>query len=186
MPVIITVQEQEMYDDRLQEFVYLTKPYDLILEHSLVSISKWESKYHKPYPYINKNMTMTPEESNYYIRCMTINKDVPDMVYNCLTRDDMKKINDYINDPMSGTTVKMYNNNPGKTEILSSELLYYYMFKLGIPKDCEKWHINRLITLIEVYGVKDGSETNKMSRGDLVARNKAINARNRAKFHSKG
>lgn len=187
MPIAIAINKQELYDEEKKEFIDITQDYKLIFEHSLVSISKWESKWHKPFPYINENMTMTPEQSVDYIKHMTINKDVPDVVYNCLTPENINAINNYINDPMSATTVRMPpSKNPTKKETLTSELLYYYMFKLGIPKECEKWHINRLIKLIEIYCAKEGNEGNKMSRSELIARNKAINARNRAKYNSKG
>ena len=187
MPLPIRVQEQELYDEETKEFYYIEKPYNLILEHSLISISKWESRWHKPFPYINENMKMTLDESNDYIRCMTINNDVPDLVYKALPNTEIAKINAYINDPMSATTVKIHNQDrSGKKDILTSELLYYFMFKLGIPKECERWHINRLIKLIEIYSVKENTGDNKLSRSELVARNKAINARNRAKMHSKG
>ena len=186
MPLIINIPKQELYDDEKKEFIQIDKEFELILEHSLVSISKWESKWHKPYPYINENMVMTPEQSSSYIKCMTINKDVPDYVFNCINAQNISDINEYINNPMTATTVKIKNKINNKKQVLTSELLYYYMFKLGIPKDCEKWHINRLIKLMEVYGANDSSGDNKMSRSELIARNKAINARNRAKFHTKG
>ena len=187
MPIVIKVPKQELYDEVKREFITLDKDWELVIEHSLVSISKWESKWHKPYPYINEGLgPLTLEESNDYIRCMTINKDVPTIVYNCLSADDVTRIGEYINDPMSATTINVPRGRETKKEILTSELLYYYIFKLGIPKECEKWHINRLIKLMEIYGIKDGSENNKMSRSELIARNKAINAKNRAKFHSKG
>jgi hypothetical protein len=119
---------------------------------------------------------------------MTINKDIPDEVYYCIGAEEMKEVNDYINDVMSATTVKMHNTKkPMKKQVLTSELLYYYMFKLGIPKECEKWHINRLIKLIEIFGANESTgDDKKMSRSELAARNKAINARNKAKFHTKG
>ena len=189
MPLTIRIEQRELYDEKKKEFIELPKDYNLVLEHSLVSISKWESKFHIPYPYINEDSEpMTPEQSNYYIKCMTINKDIPDEVYYCISTEDVGKINDYINDTMSATTVKIHNTKkPQKKQILTSELLYYYMFKLGIPKDCEKWHINRLIKLIEVFGAnEDSGDNKKLSRSELAARNKAINARNRAKYHTKG
>lgn len=187
MPIIINIPKQELYNDATKEFVDVEKDYDLILEHSLVSISKWESIWHKPYPYINENMSMNVEESNSYIKCMTINKDIPDIVYYCITQNDLNKINEYINNVMSATSVRIRSNsNDNRKQILTSELIYYYMFKLGIPKECEKWHINRLLKLIEIFCAKDNNETNKMSRSELIARNKAINARNKARFHTKG
>lgn len=186
MPIVIPVYGQELYDEEKKEFVYLEKDFKLILEHSLVSISKWESRWHKPFPYINEGMRMTHEESNDYVKCMTINKEVPDLVYSCLSLSDINNINLYINDPMSATTVKLPPSNNQRKQILTSELLYYYMFKLGIPKECEKWHINRLMKLIEVYSANEGGEGNKLSRSELIARNRAINAKNRAKYHTKG
>lgn len=190
MPISIEIKKQELYDETKKEFVNLNQDYKLVLEHSLVSISKWESKWHKPFPYINENMKMSPEESADYIKQMTINKDIPDEVYVCFNTEQMNILVEYINDTMSATTIKMpKTDTPHKKEILTSELLYYYMFKFGIPKECEKWHINRLLKLLEVYSVKEeaaSGNSKKMSRSEMIARNKAINERNKAKFHSKG
>lgn len=188
MPILIEVKKQELYDEAKKEFINLEQDCKLVLEHSLVSISKWESKWHIPYPYFSEGKTMTLEQSNDYIKQMTVNKDVSELVYSCITREQIDKIANYINDPMSATTVRTRPDNSVKKETLTSELLYYYMFKLGIPKECEKWHINRLIKLIEIYTVKDESpdKKNKASYSEMVARNKAINERNKARFHTKG
>ena len=185
MPITITINKQELYDEKTNTFSSIDKNYDILLEHSLLSISKWEAKWHKPYLTDEKK---TDEEIRDYIRCMTISPNVPDYLYNYIPNNELNKIVEYINDPSTATTIKEHNviNRPNR-EILTNELIYYYMFKLEIPKECEKWHINRLITLLRIFGIKDSDpKANKLSRSELIARNKAINARNRAKYKTKG
>lgn len=187
MPLTIKIPKQEAYNEKTEMFYEIDKDYELVLEHSLVSISKWESKWH--IPYLSEEHKKTTEQAIDYIRCMTIfPKDVPEEVYSLIPDSELEKIARYINNPMSATTI--HNNYPsnGKKEILTSELIYYYIFEAGIPKECEKWHINRLIILINIFGIKRSEQNpNKsMSRSELAARNRAINAKNRARFKTKG
>ena len=184
MPITIKIKKQELYDETNEKFIELQSDYDLVLEHSLISISKWESKWHKLY--FDEQVKKTREEVLDYIRCMNTKYDAPDYVYNALTTEDFNAIAKYIEDPSTATKLPNVPSNNQRPETLSSELLYYYMFKLNIPKECEKWHINRLLVLIEIFGIKDGSDNKKMSRAELIARNKSINARNRARFNTKG
>ncbi len=183
MPIAITVPAGEVFDEVNEKFIEIPTDKTLYMEYSLLAISKWESKFHKPY------LTEEPksnEETLYFLECMTTNYDVEPYVFKCIPNDEMKRIQDYIKDPMTGTTVKdPPTKKPLKPEVQSAELIYYYMFKLGIPKECEKWHFNKLTTLMRVFGVKD-QQPDKLSRSEMIARNKAINARNRAKFHTKG
>lgn len=189
MPLKIKIPKQEGFNEETEMFYETEKEYELVLEHSLVSISKWESKWH--IPYLKEDSKKTTEQVIDYLRCMTISpKEVPDEVYSLIPASELEKITNYINDPMTATTIRMVTEKPsGKHETLSSELLYYYMFEAGIPKDCEKWHINRLLTLIKIYGIKreeQNPDRKKLSRSELVARNRDINAKNRKRFNSKG
>ena len=151
------------------------------LEHSLISISKWESKWHVPYLSRNEK---TNEQIIDYIKDMTITKNVPDIAYRCLTKENLEDVIKYINDPMTATTIKS-NNKSGGREIVTSELVYYWMILFQIPMECERWHFNRLMVLIEVCGSKNGPQK-KMSQREIMQQNVAINAARRAKHHSKG
>lgn len=176
----ITIPSSELFNEELNEFIYI-KEKTIELEHSLISISKWESKYHKPFM---GNYEKTMEEQLYYIQCMTI-KPVDSKVYLGLTNDVMRQINDYIKDPMSATTIPSSKNKSAPREKITSELIYYWMISLNIPFECEKWNLNRLIKLIEVCNFKNKPQKN-MSAKDLAAQNRALNAARRKKFHSKG
>ena len=176
----------EGWDERTERFVE-PKTVTLKLEHSLVSISKWESKWHKIY--LDPDKDVTDEEAMDYLRCMTINHNVNPLVYSAIPQDEIKKVNEYINDSMTATTFKKTpERKTRKQELQSSELLYYYMFKLGIPKECEKWHINRLMTLMRIYSIKDANEApnTKRSRSETLARYREINRRNKARFNTRG
>lgn len=168
------------YWDEAEEIFRECKGWTLQLEHSLVSISKWESKYHKPF--IGKE-NKSLDETLYYAKCMTLN-DVDEEAYMFLTDFHINTINDYIADPMTATTIKKNNKKSGRSTI-TSEIIYYWMIALGIPSEYRYWHLNRLITLIDVCDEKN-KPAKKMSKQDIYARNAAINAANRAKFNSKG
>ena len=146
----ITIDPPELWDEEKQEFIII-KGQTLQLEHSLVSISKWESKWHKPF--LSKN-EKTPEETIHYIKCMTLTQNVNPDLYNYLSQDNFKEINDYIDNPMTATTFS--KKSPGKPnrEQITSELIYYWMIALNIPVEFQKWHLNRLLTLVEVCNVK--------------------------------
>lgn len=177
----IEVKGAEMFNEETSEFFH-TKGATLQLEHSLISISKWESKWKKPF--MVSNPPKTTEETLDYIRCMTINKKVDPDVYLGISPEQMTQINNYIEDSMTATT---FNETSGghSREIVTAELVYYWMMKCGIPMECEKWHINRLITLIRVFGVKDAPKK-KMSKAEIMARNKELNDQRRAKYNTKG
>lgn len=188
MAISITIPPQELFDEQKNEFINIECEETLTLEHSLVSISKWESKWHKIY--LDPDKKVTDEEAIDYLRCMTINRNVDPLVYRAIPQDEINRINDYINDPMTATTFKQIpqKKTGRKPELNSSELLYYYMFKLGIPKECEKWHINRLMTLMNIYAIKDANNNpnNKQSRSETLARYREINRRNKARFNTRG
>lgn len=177
------VEESELWDEATETFVKNpgVKEQTLQLEHSLISMSKWESKWCKPF--ISKD-EKTDEETIDYIRCMTINQNVDPSVYDHLTTDNLKDIRDYINAPMTATTVREIKSNNSK-EIVTSELIYYWMISLQIPVEFDKWHLNRLMTLIKVFNVKN-TPPKKMSQRELMSRNAALNAARRKQHNSKG
>ena len=177
----ITIPKKELYDEKNEEFVYLPEK-TLCLEHSLVSVSKWESKWKKPF--LSKEQKTT-EETIDYIKCMTITQNVDDMFYNCLTADNIKAINSYIDDSMTATTFYDVRKNTGRQENITSELIYFWMISLNIPMECQKWHLNRLLTLIKICNIKNDSGK-KMSRGEINSRNAALNAARRKKLNTRG
>ena len=173
--LLITVPSTELWDDENQEFRYV-KETNLQLEHSLISISKWESKWHKAF-FGRQEKTST--EVLDYIRCMTLNKNINPNVYMCLTKDNFDAISDYINDKMTAYFPK--DENTPISDTLMSELFYYYMTVFNIPFECEKWHINRLIALIKICGIKS-SGPKKMSQAEIARQHRAINkARRRSR-----
>lgn len=179
----LTIGGQEFYDEDTETFV--TEPATILkLEHSLLSVSKWESKWKKVFLDESKGKRSI-EESVDYIRCMTINKCVPDDVYSRIRHIDMAKVDAYINDPMTATWFSKSRNGPSSHEKVTSEIIYYWMIINNIPFECEKWHLNRLMTLIQVCEIKQGKQK-MMSQKDILAQNKAINAARRAKHHSRG
>lgn len=179
----ITVKSIETFNEETSEFGE-TKEYKLQLEHSLISLSKWESKWHKPFLDTLEKGKLTKEETIYYIKCMTINHVDPE-AYDLLSSENMKEINDYISDPMTATTFREDKKGSRNREIITSELIYYWMIVSSIPFECEKWHLNRLITLIRVCSVKN-EPPKKMSQRELLNRNSALNAARRKRFNSKG
>ncbi len=178
--ITIVVPSRELFNDNTQEFIN-TKEQVLQLEHSLVSLSKWEARWNKPF--LSKT-EKTREETIDYIRCMTITQNVNPIVYSCLSDDNIQTINNYIQAPMTATTFSNQNNSTSR-EIITSELIYYWMVSLNIPMECQKWHLNRLLTLVRVCNIKN-SPPKKMSRNEIMARNASLNAARRKKLNSKG
>lgn len=178
----ITIPATEMFDERTQTF-FSTKEQTLQLEHSLVSLSKWESKWCKAF--LNSKIEKTLEETIDYIKCMTITQNVDPNIYKCLTRSNIKEINEYIASPMTATTFHKETENSGKKEIVTSELIYYWMISFNIPMECQRWHLNRLLTLIRVCNVKN-APPKKMNRKEVASHYAALNAARRKQFNSKG
>lgn len=172
---------KEGWDEVKEEFVE-AKYQTLQLEHSLVSLSKWESKWKKPF---FSKTGLTGEETLDYIKYMTITKNVDSDVYNHLTQENIKEVMDYIQDPMTATTFSNSGKNAINRETITSELIYYWMIESNIPFECQKWHLNRLITLIRVCGVKR-TPPKKRSRRDIMSQNAALNAARRKQLNTKG
>lgn len=171
----------EEWDEEKNEFVE-PKMQVLQLEHSLVSLSKWESKWCKPF--LSKG-AKTSEEIMDYIKFMTITQNVKPEVYDHLTTSNIEEINNYIESPMTATTFAEDKNCKHNREIITSELIYYWMVALQIPFECQKWHLNRLITLIRVCNIKN-APPKKMSKREIMSRNAALNAARRSQLNSKG
>lgn len=173
----ITVQSEDLYNEATGEFITV-KPTHLQLEHSLVSLSKWEAKWHKSF--LKNIEDLSPEEFLSYIECMNMTQNTNPDVFKAISVENLKEIMDYINNPMSATVITSNRpNSSGKEEPITSEIIYYWMFSQGIPKECEKWHLNRLMSLIRVSAIKNGS-SKKMSKADSMAAMKAKKARARA------
>jgi hypothetical protein len=177
----IVVPGVEMFDEQTQEFV--TKDdVTLDLEHSLVSLSKWESKYEKPF--LGKD-DKTTEEVLEYIKLMTLTLDVPDEVFEKLSDTNIMEINGYIDAKMTATWFHEAPGAPKSRDVITAELIYYWMITFQIPFECERWHLNRLFTLIRVCNIKQ-SKPKKMSRSEIAARNRELNAQRKAQLGTKG
>lgn len=170
----------EGWDEKKQEFI-VPKTQVLQLEHSLVSLSKWESKWHKPFLSLEEK---TVEETLDYIRCMTITQNVKPEIYNFLTNENLKQINDYIDDPMTATTFSDGNQRPSR-EIITSEIIYHWMVSFNIPFECQKWHLNKLLAFIKVCCNKN-LPPKKMSRSEILQRNKELNEARKKALNSAG
>ncbi|MCM1577927.1 MAG: hypothetical protein NC078_03910 [Ruminococcus sp.] len=175
----ITVPGRELFDEERNEF-YKTRDVTLRLEHSLVSLSKWESMYRRSF--INYRPE-TYDEIADYVKCMTINQNVDPMVYRCLSDKNIWEINEYIDSPMTATTFS--DNSRGDNRVVTSEQIYGWMIDLGIPFECSKWHLNRLMTLIRVCAAGKSSPK-KMSQREIMRQNAELNAKRRAMMNSKG
>ena len=180
IPARPATPDSEYYDEEKQEFFTIpgspaVKECTLQLEHSLVSLSKWESKWCKPF-LSSKNLT--EEETIDYIRCMTITQNVPPEVYDGITDENIKAVSDYIAAPMTATTFSETGGPKGGREIVTAEIIYYWMVALTIPPEYQKWHLNRLLTLIRVCNIKN-EPPKKMGKQATANRHRAINAARR-------
>lgn len=176
----ITIPGIELYDENTNEFIYYSDE-KIQLEHSLVSISKWEANWCKPF--LN-GRDKSPDEILDYIKCMTITEGVTDDLYSRLTQDNFTTINDYLGRPMTATTFSNEQGKPNR-EIITSEVIYYWMVSFNIPFECQYWHLNRLLTLIKVCNVKN-NPPKKMSKNEILSRNKALNEARRKQLNTRG
>lgn len=179
----ITIPAGEAWDEERETFVSNDRPVKLQLEHSLVSISKWESRWHKPYL---TNEQKTIQETRDYIRCMTLTKNVDPDVYYFLNRENIENVRKYIDDSMTAT---WFSGREGKGKIngeqVTSELIYYWMTVFHIPSEYQKWHLNRLITLIKICDIKS-RPAKKVSREETIRNYAALNAERRKRLGTKG
>lgn len=176
----ITVPGTEFYDEKAEKFVK-TKSVKLRMEHSLVSIAKWEARWHKSFLSTDER---TREEMISYMQCMTITQNVPFDVYFRMSPNNLNDILEYINDPRTATTFRGGAGKPSR-EIITAELIYYWMIAYNIPFECQKWHINRLLTLIRVCNIKN-QPPKKMKAKEALAQQRRLNAERRASLGTSG
>ena len=178
----VTIPASESWDERKQEFVY-TQEFALDLEHSLDSLSKWESKWCKPFI---TQQSKTSEETLDYIRCMTLTPGIPPEAYVYIPNDVINKIVDYINAPMTATWfADDKSKRKGSGEVVTAELIYYWMTVLNIPPEYDRWHLNKLFTFIKVCSVKN-APPKKMSQRETISSYAALNAARRKALNTKG
>lgn len=176
----IVVPASDLFDEANDLFIQ-GKEQVLQLEHSLVSLSKWESKWKKPF--LSKD-DKTLEETIDYIKCMTITQNVDDTVYYRLTNENILAVNAYIDNPMTATSFGKEEGR-GSKEVITAEIIYYWMIAHTIPFECQKWHLNRLLTLVRVCNIKN-APAKKMSKRDAARRNAELNAQRRAALKTGG
>jgi hypothetical protein len=177
--LVIHVKVGETYDEKRNLFI--PEMFRLELEHSLASLSKWESNFEKPF--LGKK-EKTPDEVLWYIRAMTLTPDVPPEIYYHLSEENVIEINEYIAAPMTATVFNDANQKPNNKPITAEEI-YHWMISHQIWLECENWHLNRLLALIRVCNLKNQPQK-KMSRKDLIAQRNALNAQRRAQFGTQG
>ena len=177
----INIPGIEYYNDETEEFG-TTKPVSLQLEHSLVSLSKWEAKWRKPF--LSKD-AKTYDETIDYIRCMTITQNVDPVVYKNLSDEVYSTVNQYIEAPMTATWFSDDKGPGSSREIITAEIIYYWMVSYNIPMECQKWHLNRLLTLIRVCNIKN-APPKKIGKRDSLASRRALNEARRRQLNSKG
>ncbi len=177
----IFVKGREMFDEENLTFI-TAKDTVLQLEHSLISLSKWESKWHKPFL---SNRNITEEEMRDYIRCMTITQNVPDDVYYCMSDKNLMDIKKYMEDPMTATWFNDKQTPKSRQRTITAELIYYWMFSNDIPLEWEKRHLNRLLTLIRVCN-NENAPKKKMKMKDIYKQNAALNEARKEKWKSRG
>lgn len=179
--LIVSIPELEGFDEETQSFVSLPGG-ELHLEHNLISLSKWESITHK---HLIGNDDITNEEMLLYIECMITDEEYNSELLKRLPASEVERISNYMADTKTATTVSGSGGGSGSGEYTSSELIYYWMIACQIPFECEKWHINRLLTLIRVCNEKNQPDK-KMSQSEIMNRNRELNRARRAKLGSKG
>jgi hypothetical protein len=178
----LVLSGEEVFNEETSEFSTVGD-FVLHIEHSLLSLSKWESKFEKPFL---GTETKSPEELLWYIRFMILNSEVPEDIWDRLTKKNIEEINAYIESKQTATTFgRLPEARRGRQEVITSELIYYWMVAFTIPFECETWHLNRLFSLIRICNIKQQKPT-KMSRGEIARRNRDLNAERRAKYNTSG
>ena len=178
--LIINVTLAEDFNEETSEF-QVSKSYKLRLEHSLVSLSKWESFYEKPF--LN-DVNKTSEETVFYIKCMSLDEETPPEVFANLSESDVSEINKYIASKNTATWFSEEKSRDSK-EVVTSEIIYHWLIAFNIPFEVQHWHLNRLLTLIQVCNRKNAPQK-KMGRSELLKRQRELNAARRAKYGTSG
>lgn len=183
MPITIVIPAgSEAFNSVTNEIFEAKKDTTIVLEHSLISLQKWEQKWHVPF--LDKNQKKTQEQLVDYLKCMTLSKNIEDYMYYLIPAYEMKRLQAYLEDPRTATTIH-HTGRPTRTEIKTAEVIYSDMIQLGIPFECRTWHLNSLLMLIQVCAEKQKPEK-KMSNSQIFAQNRALNKLRRAALHTKG
>jgi len=181
--LVLEIPDGDLFDNDKLEFIPV-KGCSLRLKHSLYAISEWESKW--KVPFLEEKPPKTPEQMLDYVKMMTLNKNVDPNVYLLLTTEDWEKIRAYIEDPMTATWFNDKDKSRAKKKVVTSELIYYWMVAQNIPIDiCEKWHLNRLLTLIRVCSI-ESQPPKKMGKSSIMNQNRMLNEARKAKYHTRG
>lgn len=178
----LTIMENdELFDESTSEFVS-TVAYELTLEHSLLSVSKWEAEFEKPFLGSDQK---TSEQTLWYIKAMTVTPGIPAKAYSLLTNDNLLEIYKYINSKQTATWFSAEENRKQSRKIITSEIMYYWMFSLGIDRDFENRHLNHFLTLVRVFN-QENTPKKKMSPRQIAAQQKALNDQRRAQLGTRG
>lgn len=179
--ISIHIDSGEVYNEKTEEFIKI-KEQTILLEHSLVSVAKWESKWEKAFLGSEKK---TNEQMLDYIRCMTITQNVDPIIYKLISNKDLERIIKYIEAPMTATWFNEVGGAKSSREVVTAEIIYYWMISFNIPVEFQKWHLNRLLTLIKVCSIKNAPK-NKMKRSEILSQNRALNQARRKSLNTKG
>lgn len=186
LDLVIPEQHYEFFDEQKEEYVYVDiQETKIKIEHSLISLKKWEQTWHTPF--LSKS-DKTYEELTDYIRCMTLSHNIDPIVYKYIPKEVIEKVVEYIKDPMTATWFKEDNlmgAQKNSREIVTAEIIYYWMIALSIPVEFEKWHLNQLLTLIKVVNIKNG-KPKKVDKRIAAKERMALNKRRREQYNSKG
>lgn len=180
--LILIVKGSETFNQETQKFVDAGEAEVFELEHSLVSVSKWESKFKKSFL---SSKDKTTEETLVYIEAMIINPKNPRVDFSKFTSENFRDINEYIESSESATTFGEMPKTKSRNEIITSELIYYWMILFNIPFECQYWHLNRLLTLIRVCNLKN-AKPKKMSKHETALKYRELNERRRAEYNTNG
>lgn len=179
----IVVPDSEFWDSEKEEF-FRVKGCVIRMKHSLLSISKWEMKWKKPF--LHPKYVMTDEELKDYYKCMTITQNVNPYVYECITPEDRKRIAQYIETPMSAYA-PMDKKKGGAKRSIVSERIYYWMTAYNIPQAYEKWHLSRLLNLLDIANDANSAENNKkIPTSEVFRQNHSLNQARRKALNSRG
>lgn len=180
----ITIPGEEYFDDEKQRFLTVNDT-TLEFEHSLVSLSKWESEWEKPF--LSTDNKSPEQVLDYITRCMLLTPNVPPEIFHKFTTEHYKQINEYIESKMSATWFADLPkpNGPRRKEVITAEIIYYWMDELKIDLDWEKRHLARLFTLIKVHNEKNQPEK-KVDKRAIMERNRQLNEERLAKMGTKG